>query len=164
MLQILIREGKDKQPKWVDIKTLRGMTRKPKKLSTQPSLKSTKDFELWWDLYDKKTTKKQSLAYWVKNITKEDIPKIMQHTKHYIKDREKVYRKDPVRYLRDKVYEDEIIKTEKKIDLDELYPFDTSGYSRKGRCSSCNGVVLGNKFTIHKDDSDCCKAKINKYR
>ena len=119
MLEILIREGKDKQPKWVDIDTLRSMTRKPKKSSTQPSLKSTKDFELWWDLYDKKTTKKQTLAYWIKNITKEDIYKIMQHTKHYIKDREKVYRKDPVRYLRDKVYEDEIIKTEKKIDLDE---------------------------------------------
>ena len=164
MLEILIREGKDKQPKWVDIKTLRSMTRKPKKSSTQPSLKSTKDFELWWKLYDKKTTKKQTLAYWIKNITKEDIFKIMKHTKHYIKDREKVYRKDPVRYLRDKVYEDEIIKTEKKIDLDEYYPFDKSGSARLGRCASCNGIVFGNKFTIAKDDSDCCKAKINKYR
>ena len=80
MLEILIREGKDKQPKWVDMETLRSMTRKPKKSSTQPSLKSTKDFELWWDLYDKKTTKKQTLAYWIKNITKEDIYKIMQHS------------------------------------------------------------------------------------
>ena len=84
--------------------------------------------------------------------------------KNYIKDREKVYRKDPVRYLRDKVYEDEIIKTEKKIDLDEYYPFDKSGSARLGRCASCNGIVFGNKFTIAKDDSDCCKAKINKYR
>ena len=54
--------------------------------------------------------------------------------------------------------------TEKKIDLDEYYPFDKSGSARLGRCASCNGIVFGNKFTIAKDDSDCCKAKINKYR
>ena len=160
MLEILIRENGG-EPKFVDIKTLRGMTRNSKKVSSPPTLK---DFELWWNLYDKKTTKKKSLAYWIKHITKEDIFKIMQHTRHYIKDREKVYRKDPVRYLRDKVYEDEIIKTEKKIDLDELYPFDTSGNSRLGRCASCNKITFGNKFTIAKDDSDCCNAKINKYR
>ena len=160
MLEILIRENGG-APKFVDIKTLRGMTRNSKKVSSPPTLK---DFELWWNLYDKKTTKKKSLAYWIKHITKEDIFKIMQHTRHYIKDREKVYRKDPVRYLRDKVYEDEIIKTEKKIDLDELYPFDTSGNSRLGRCASCNKITFGNKFTIAKDDSDCCNAKINKYR
>ena len=82
-------------------------------------------------MYDKKTTKKQAIDYWVKNITKNDIPKIMEHTRHYIKDRDKVYRKDPIRYLRDRVFEDEIIKAEKKIDLDELYPFDTTGSSRK---------------------------------
>ena len=160
MLEILIRVDGG-EPKFVDIKTLRGMTRNSKKVSSPPTLK---DFELWWNLYDKKTTKKKSLAYWIKHITKEDIFKIMQHTRHYIKDREKVYRKDPVRYLRDKVYEDEIIKTEKKIDLDELYPFDTSGNSRLGRCASCNKITFGNKFTIAKDDSDCCNAKINKYR
>jgi len=115
-------------------------------------------------LYDKKTTKKQAIDYWFKNIIKDDIPKIMEHTKQYIKDRDKVYRKDPIRYLRDRVFEDEIIKAEKKIDLDELYPFDTSGSSRKGRCSKCNSIVFGNKFTIHKDDSDCCKVKIKQYR
>ena len=150
MLEILIRVDGG-EPKFVDIKTLRGMTRNSKKVSSPPTLK---DFELWWNLYDKKTTKKKSLAYWIKHITKEDIFKIMQHTRHYIKDREKVYRKDPVRYLRDKVYEDEIIKTEKKIDLDELYPFDTSGNSRLGRCASCNKITFRNKYTIAKDDSD----------
>ena len=61
-------------------------------------------------------------------------------------------------------YNDDIVVTEKKVDLDELYPFDKSGSARLGRCDSCNGIVFGNKFTIHKDDSDCCKAKINKYR
>ena len=164
-MQVLIREGKGKQPIWVDLKTFLGLVgTKKQKVITQPSLLNTEDFEKWWNLYDKKTTKKASLTYWSKHITKNDIKKIMEHSAQYVKDREKVYRKDPIRYLRDRVFEDEIIKTEKKIDLDELYPYDTSGYSRKGRCSACGGVVLGNKFTIHKDDSDCCKAKINQYR
>ena len=77
---------------------------------------------------------------------------------------EKVYRKDPIRYLRDRVWEDEIIVTEKKIDLDDLYPFDKTGNSRLGRCSNCGKTTFGNKYTIHKDDSYCCNAKINKYR
>ena len=163
-MEILIRE-KGGEPRWIDIREVLGKSRTIKTYSPSPPLlEDTEGFGEWYNLYDKKTTKKQAINYWYKNITKEDIPKIMEHTRQYIKDREKVYRKDPIRYLRDRVFEDEIIKTEKKIDLDELYPYDTSGYSRKGRCSACGGVVLGNKFTIHKDDSDCCKAKINQYR
>ena len=113
MLELFIRENGVKR--WVDIKTLRDMTGNSKKVSSPPALKDLKGFGEWYHLYDKKTTKKQSMNYWIKNITKQDIPKILEHTRHYVKDREKVYRKDPVRYLRDKVYEDEIIKTEKNI-------------------------------------------------
>ena len=164
MLEILIRENGGEE-KWIDISKVLGKSRIPKPYSpSPPPLKDIGMFEQWYHLYDKKTTKKQSVDYWCKNITEGMIPKIMKHTKLYIKDREKVYRKDPVRYLRDKVYEDEIIKTEKKIDLDECYPFDKSGSSRLGRCSRCNTIVFGNKFTIAIADSDCCKAKINKYR
>jgi hypothetical protein len=163
-VEVLIRENGG-EPKWIDISKVFKVsgTRKPYSPSP-PILKDTKGFEKFWNLYNKKTTKKQSLAYWIKHITKEDVVKIMQHVKHYIKDRDKVYRKDPIRYLRDRVFEDEIIKAEKKIDLDELYPFDKSGSSRLGRCSRCNSIVFGNKFTIHKDDSDCCKVKIKQYR
>ena len=163
-MEVLIRENGG-EPKWIDISKVFKVsgTRKPYSPSP-PLLKDTKGFGQWYALYDKKTTKKQAIDYWVKNITKNDIPKIMEHTRHYIKDRDKVYRKDPIRYLRDRVFEDEIIKAEKKIDLDELYPFDTTGSSRKGRCSKCNSIVFGNKFTIHKDDSDCCKVKIKQYR
>ena len=164
MLEILIRENGGEE-KWIDISKVLGKSRIPKPYSpSPPTLKDIKGFGEWYNLYDKKTTKKQAIDYWCKNITEDMIPKIMNHTKLYVEDREKVYRKDPVRYLRDKVYEDEIIKTEKKIDLDEYYPFDKTGNSRLGRCSKCNGTTFGNKFTIHKDDSDCCKAKINKYR
>ena len=163
-MEVLIRENGG-EPKWIDISKVFKVsgTRKPYSPSP-PLLKDTKGFGQWYALYDKKTTKKQAIDYWFKNITKNDIPKIMEHTRHYVKDRDKVYRKDPIRYLRDRVFEDEIIKAEKKIDLDELYPFDKSGSSRLGRCSRCNSIVFGNKFTIHKDDSDCCKVKIKQYR
>ncbi len=164
MIEVAIKENGG-QPKWISLSEFKKILRKTKSHSPcPPLLKDTKGFEKFWNLYDKKTTKKQSLTFWNKNITKEDVVKIMQHVKHYIKDRDKVYRKDPIRYLRDRVFEDEIIKAEKKIDLDELYPFDKSGSSRLGRCSKCNSIVFGNKFTIHKDDSDCCKVKIKQYR
>ncbi len=162
-LEILIRE-KGGEPKWVSAsKVLGGRTRKPYSPSPPP-LKDLEGFGEWYNLYNKKTTKKHAMNYWFKNIKKNMIPKIMEHTKLYIKDREKVYRKDPIRYLRDRVWEDEIIVTEKKIDLDDLYPFDKTGNSRLGRCSNCGKTTFGNKFTIHKDDSDCCNAKINKWR
>ena len=164
-MQVLIREGKGKQPIWVDLKTFLGLVgTKKQKVITQPSLLNTEDFKKWWNLYDKKTTKKASLTYWSKHITKNDTKKIMEHSAQYVKDREKVYRKDPIRYLRDRVFEDEIIKTEKKIDLDELYPLDKTGNARLGRCAKCNGVVFANKFNVLNEDSSCCKAKINQYR
>tara|TARA_R100000734_G_C3316616_1_gene109196 strand:+ start:2108 stop:2614 length:507 start_codon:yes stop_codon:yes gene_type:complete len=168
-VEVLIREGKGKQPTWVDFKTFLGLVgTKKQKAITQPSLFDEDDFKKWWNLYNKKTTRKQTIEFWKKNIKPDLVETIMNHTKKYVKAREdKSKRKDPIRYLRDEAYYDEIIEyknPEKKIDLDELYPYDTSGFSRKGRCSACGGVVLGNKFTIHKDDSDCCKAKINQYR
>ena len=164
MIEVPIRENGG-QPKWISLSEFKKILRSTKSNSPcPPSIKDVKGFGEWYNLYNKKTTRKQALAYWKEHIIKELIHKIMKHTKLYIEVREKSYRKDPIRYLRDRVWEDEIIKAEKKIDLDELYPYDTSGFSRKGRCSACGGVVLGNKFTIHKDDSDCCKAKINQYR
>ena len=158
-MQVLIRDKKGAEPRWVDLSEVLG---KGTKTTYRPA--PTLEFENWYNLYDKKTTKKEAIAYWKRHITKEDYVKIMAHTKQYIIDRPKVYRKDPIRYLKNRVFEDEIISTEKKIDLDESYPFDKSGSARLGRCNACNSIVFGNKFTIHKEDSDCCKAKINPYR
>ena len=102
-MEVLIRENGG-EPKWIDISKVFKVsgTRKPYSPSP-PLLKDTKGFGQWYALYDKKTTKKQAIDYWFKNITKDDIPKIMEHTKQYIKDRDKVYRKDPIRYLRDSI-------------------------------------------------------------
>ena len=166
--EILIRD-KGGEPKWVSASKVLGRVRTPKTYSpSPPSLFDEDDFIKWWNLYDKKTTRKQTIEFWKKNIKPDLVETIMNHTKKYVKAREdKSKRKDPIRYLRDEAYYDEIIEYknfEKKIDLDELYPFDTTGNSRKGRCSACNKVVFGGKFTIHNEDSDCCKVKINKYR
>ena len=69
-----------------------------------------KEFDLWYLLYDKKTTKKQALSYWNKNITSFTlIDTIMKHTKHYIANTEKTFRLDPIRYLNREKWEDEII-------------------------------------------------------
>ena len=159
MLEIPIRENGEVRWVEVDPRLLKNiLTIKSKTSPTQQR------FIEWWNLYDKKTTKKESIAYFKKHITDDLFKKIIEHTKEYVKSNDKAYRLDPIRYLKRNKWEDEIIMTEKKIDLDEYYPFDKSGSSRLGRCSSCFSIVFGNKFTIHKDDSSCCKVKINKYK
>ena len=61
----------------------------------------------------KKTTKKPALNNWNKNIKSMVlIDKIMVHTKLYTKNTEKKFRLDPVRYLRNEKWEDEIIEKE----------------------------------------------------
>ncbi len=42
----------------------------------------------------------------------------------------------------------------------EDYPFEPNGYNRMGWCEKCNICDFYNKFTIHKEDSRCCNAKI----
>jgi len=164
MLEILIRENGG-EPKWVAASKLSELFMKKKRKVDSPSPPAliVQTFDKWYNLYNKKTTKKQAQKYFYQNIRGKDLFKIMKHTKSYVNQVEKRYRLDPIRYLRNEKFNDEIIFQEKKIDLDELYPFDKSGSSRLGRCSKCNSIVFGNKFTIHKDDSDCCKAKIKGY-
>ena len=69
-----------------------------------------KEFDLWYSLYNKKTTKKQALSYWNKNIDSMSlIQTIMNHTKLYVSNTDKNYRLDPLRYLRNEKWEDEVI-------------------------------------------------------
>ena len=148
--------------KWVAASEVFKVMRTKKTFSPSPS--SLEGFEHWWKKYDKKVTKKQTKLFWSKHIKPHMITQILWHTKCYVDKVEKRYRLDPIRYLRNEKYNDEIIPQEKKIDLDLHYPFDKTGNSRLGRCSKCNQIVFGNKFTILTDDSSCCKVKINKYR
>jgi hypothetical protein len=154
-MEIAIRENG--KVRWVKVNTsvISTLINKPK--ATALPISSDKDFDKWWDLYGKKTTKRQSLQYWKKHITKDLIIKITKHTKHYIKDRDKVYRLDPVRYLKRATWEDEIISDSKEY---ENYKLDTRGASRFGYCASCGDTYFGGIKTIHLEETKCCNSKI----
>lgn len=69
-----------------------------------------KEFDLWLNLYGKRTTLKLARNYWDKNITSFTlIETIMKHTKQYVSNTDKTYRLDPIRYLNREKWEDEII-------------------------------------------------------
>ena len=159
-MEIAIREKR--KVRWVKVhKSVISTLIKVNKATALP-LSSDKDFDKWWDLYGKKTTKKQTLSYWKKHITKDLIPEIMDHTKKYIKAREeKCHRLDPIRYLRNEAYLDEIIeykKPDKKIDIKE-YKHDTTGMPR-GKCKECGKKdTYLNKYELWKGSS-CHGAKV----
>ena len=160
MLEIPIRENGEVRWVEVDPRLLKNiLTIKSKTSPTQQR------FIEWWNLYDKKTTKKESIAYFKKHITDDLFKKIIEHTKEYVKSNDKVYRLDPIRYLKRNKWEDEIIfaPIDEKATL-EGFPLDKSGRARLGRCSKCNGIHFGDIFKIHTEDSSCCKAKLNKYK
>ena len=100
-----IQSGKSNSGKSTDnISTINNNTKKLYK----------KEFEIWYSLYDKKVTKKQATSYWNKNVKSEQlIDKIMEHTRVYVQNTDKQYRLDPLRYLRNEKYEDEVIIKEK---------------------------------------------------
>lgn len=67
-------------------------------------------FSDWWDLYDKSRDKGDCEAEWDKldHPTREAI---MRHTGEYVKNTEKKFRRDPIRYLRKKTWLNEVIET-----------------------------------------------------
>lgn len=67
-------------------------------------------FEIFWSMYDKKVNKVASLKYWGK-LRPTDHMAIMQHVEVYVESTpEKQFRKDPVNYLNDRVWEDEVVQ------------------------------------------------------
>lgn len=70
------------------------------------------EFEIFWKKYDKKTKKQDALKAWAK-LTQPEKIKALEHVEPFVKSRpEKKFRPDPVRYLRKKMYNDEIIQPE----------------------------------------------------
>ncbi|MEN9389659.1 MAG: hypothetical protein RLY61_743, partial [Candidatus Parcubacteria bacterium] len=69
-------------------------------------------FDTFWNLYEKKVGRPRSESLW-KRIKTKDQEKILEYIPAYKKSKpEKKFRKDPERFLRDKVWEDEIIVNE----------------------------------------------------
>ncbi len=66
-------------------------------------------FNKFYDLYDKKTSKEKSVLKWAK-LKKEDHDLILKHIPKYkVAQPDKKYRKDPITYLNNKSWLDEII-------------------------------------------------------
>jgi hypothetical protein len=65
-------------------------------------------FEIFWNVYDKKVGRDNSLKAWFKLSEKEKEAAI-QGAPSYVSAKEKKYRKDPERYLKHKAWMDEVI-------------------------------------------------------
>lgn len=70
------------------------------------------EFEIWWNMYNKKTGKHKTLLRFSR-LSKKEIEAIMEHTPKYIASTpDPKFRKDPLTYLNGKCWEDEIISTQ----------------------------------------------------
>jgi hypothetical protein len=65
-------------------------------------------FADFWNAYGKKVGKYEAYKQWEK-LSSEDISVLSEHVPKYVSSRKKQYRKDPVRYLKHRNFEDEII-------------------------------------------------------
>lgn len=84
--------------------------------------KETKEklFDEFWELYQKKVGKPNSIKEWNK-LTLDEMEKVIEVCPNYIKAHpDQKYRKDPERFLKYKCWNDEIILTPLKTDY--LYP------------------------------------------
>jgi hypothetical protein len=68
------------------------------------------DFDLAWELYKRKGSKKLALTEW-KNLTDDEKKKVQDHIPSYIANTEPKYVKDFERYLKHGKYESDIINT-----------------------------------------------------
>jgi hypothetical protein len=73
------------------------------------------EFDLFWNIYNKKRDKEKCLKAWSKIDIKE-IPKILESAKIYVKSNTDIqYRKNPFTWLNGKCWNDEISAPEEKI-------------------------------------------------
>ena len=72
------------------------------------TLFTNKNFEDFWNLYDKKVGKPNTMKEW-KKLKPLEIDQIFIHVPEYKASKEKQFRKDPERYLKHKTFNDEII-------------------------------------------------------
>ena len=67
-----------------------------------------KEFEDWWNLYNKKVGKEKCLKKW-QHMTKKDRKACIEATPRYVDSiTQKVYQKHPLTYLNSRSWEDEI--------------------------------------------------------
>ena len=111
---------------------------------------SLADFEVCWKAYNRKGSKKKSLEQWQK-LTDEERLKVLPHVKAYVGSRDLQFQKDFERYLRDKTFEEVIIKGNDtiydpdKFDKTNEYHPTTDGifqyWNDERQCLMFNGYI-----------------------
>jgi len=102
------KESKGKEKKVKEIKVKEEKVNQKEAGNKLPSVRTKKEFDIWWKLYDRDTNKKQAIAQW-KKIDEKDYEAIIDHTRKYVKAVEKQFRPHGFRYLRDEGYKNEIV-------------------------------------------------------
>ena len=108
------------------------------------------DFEICWKAYNRKGSKKKSLEQWQK-LTDEERAKVLPHVRAYVGSRDLQFQKDFERYLRDKTFEEVIIKGNdtvydpERFDKKTEYRPTTDGvfqyWNEKRQCLMFNGYI-----------------------
>ena len=111
---------------------------------------SLADFEVCWKAYNRKGSKKKSLEQWQK-LTDEERLKVLPHVKAYVGSRDLQFQRDFERYLRDKTFEEVIIKGNDtiydpdKFDKTNEYHPTTDGifqyWNDERQCLMFNGYI-----------------------
>lgn len=111
---------------------------------------SLADFEVCWKAYNRKGSKKKSLEQWQK-LTDEERLKVLPHVKAYVGSRDLQFQRDFERYLRDKTFEEVIIKGNDtiydpdKFDKTNEYHPTTDGifqyWNDERKCLMFNGYI-----------------------
>ncbi len=137
------------------------LVKKPSTNNKVDIAKKKKDFDFWYSGYPRKSGKAPALAYWLKNYDTIIKEIDMNHCKSAYADREKQYIPHASTYLKQKRWEDEIVKQvpkKEKIDLKD-YKMSTTGHYI-AYCSKCNDSSFHTQWTL-REDSPCCKVKLN---
>lgn len=103
--------------------------KKKKEIKEDSSLCEKFPFDSWWDSYQKKRNRDACEKKWSK-LSDADKEAIMEHTPKYVESTpDKQYRKDPLSYLNQHTWNDEIIKRQQtNTSLDSGAPVDYPGY------------------------------------
>jgi len=91
------------------IPTTKNKKNKKKNNICSESTEIPSDFLLFWSLYEKKTTKRESLKFW-NTLREEEKKEILRCVPKYVQlKKDKNFRKDPIRFLRNRMWEDEYL-------------------------------------------------------
>lgn len=85
---------------------------KNKDINNRYILVENENFEQFWNMYDRKEGKQAAMREWDK-LTQNEQALVLEHAKKYVAARAKLYRAKPEKYLREKMFYDDIVQEDK---------------------------------------------------